>query len=267
MGDTVRADLSLREISYRIPDCGLCFAENHETSKTNLHPRVYCSLAGFLSIGNWVGGNSGSTVNQASPFKSPQQREAERSAKRQAVLLAAVRMFNERGFHATSLDDVATSLGISKRTIYHYLSSKDQVLLECVTIGLSQLLAAAEQARSQPGTARERLIAFLRRYAEINMEDFGRCVIRSGEEDLSDESLPRYRELKREIDAAMRRMFEDAIADGSIPDLDVMLASFTVAGALNWPARWYRPGGPRSREEIAAGMVDILMRGLGNSAT
>jgi AcrR family transcriptional regulator len=70
-----------------------------------------------------------------SPFQSPQQRSKARAAKREAVLRAAVQMFNERGFHQTSLDDVAASLGISKPTIYHYLGNKDQVLLECVTIG------------------------------------------------------------------------------------------------------------------------------------
>jgi hypothetical protein len=51
------------------------------------------------------------------------------------VLRAAVQMFNEKGFHQTSLDDVAARLGISKPTIYHYLGNKDQVLLECVTAG------------------------------------------------------------------------------------------------------------------------------------
>ena len=60
-------------------------------------------------------------------------------------------MFNERGFHATSLDEVAASLGVTKPVIYHYLGNKDQVLLECVTIGLTQLLEAAEAAGAVRG--------------------------------------------------------------------------------------------------------------------
>ncbi|HZV10884.1 MAG TPA: helix-turn-helix domain-containing protein, partial [Novosphingobium sp.] len=107
-----------------------------------------------------------------SPFQTAQQRRSSRQAKRDAVLRAAVRMFNERGFHQTSLDDVAAQLGVSKPTIYHYLGNKDQVLLECVTIGLSQLLEAAETSRQKPGKGVDRLIAFLTRYAEINMDDF-----------------------------------------------------------------------------------------------
>ena len=201
-------------------------------------------------------------MNTVSPFKTADQKKAERAAKRDAVLRAAVRMFNDRGFHATSLDDVAASIGIAKRTIYHYLASKDQVLLECVTIGLNQLLEAAAQARQQPGTGRDRLEIFLRRYVEINMEDFGRCVNRTGEEVLSPASIPQYRKLKRGIDDAMRERLAEAVEDGSIAPVDVRIAAFTLAGALNWPARWHSPDGPMSREEISAAMVDFLMQGM-----
>ncbi|PKQ00523.1 MAG: TetR family transcriptional regulator [Alphaproteobacteria bacterium HGW-Alphaproteobacteria-13] len=196
-----------------------------------------------------------------SPFPDDAQRQASREAKRKAVLLAAVRMFNARGFHATSLDDVAASLGISKPTIYHYLGTKDQVLLECVTFGLHQLLEAAETARRQPGTGLARLRTFLISYARVNMEDFGRCVIRTGEEMLSPESAERFRDLKREIDAALRALIREAVADGSMVPVDERIAAFTFAGALNWPARWFDPDGPESAQATAEHMVDLLIAG------
>lgn len=197
-----------------------------------------------------------------SPFRTAAERQAEREQKREAVLRAAVRMFNSRGFHTTSLDDVAASLGVSKPTIYHYLGNKDQVLLECVTRGVEQLRAAADAAHAVPGTGFDRLSEFLRRYAEIIMDDFGRCVIRTADEQLSEESSARFRALKREIDRAMQALIAEGIADGSIAPTDVKLAGFTLAGALNWPARWHKPDGRLSAEEVAAQMVDILMRGL-----
>ena len=121
------------------------------------------------------------------------ERVADREQKREAILQAAVRMFNSRGFHATSLDDVAASLGVSKPTIYHYLGNKDQVLLECLTRGLEQLQQEAEKARAGSGSGLDRLKQFLRRYAEINMSDFGRCVIRTDVTALSPESGERFR--------------------------------------------------------------------------
>jgi len=198
----------------------------------------------------------------ASPFRTAEQKEKERNAKREAVLRAAVQMFNERGFHATSLDDVAASLGISKPTIYHYLGNKDQVLLECVTYGLEQLQDAAVAATAESGTGLDRLRSFLRRFAEINMDDFGRCVIRTSDEALTPESARLFRARKREIDTAMRALIREGIADGSIAPADPQIVAFTLAGALNWPARWHNPSGRRSARDIASDMVEILTRGL-----
>ena len=171
-------------------------------------------------------------------------------------------MFNERGFHATSLDDVAASLGISKPTIYHYLGNKEQVLLECVTLGLNQLLDAAAEARASDGTGAARLASFLRRYAEINMDDFGRCVIRTGDSALSPDGVRKFRALKREIDTAMRDLIAEGIADGSIADVDARMLAFALAGALNWPAYWHSPDGPQNPDQLSRVIVDLLAQGF-----
>ncbi|MFY7838373.1 MAG: TetR/AcrR family transcriptional regulator [Novosphingobium sp.] len=200
-------------------------------------------------------------ASSESPFPSADQRRMTREAKRAAVLRAAVQMFNERGFHQTSLDDVAARLGISKPTIYHYLGNKDQVLLECVTIGLGQLIDAAEEVRCGTGTGADRLAAFLTRYAQINMDDFGRCVIRTGDEALVPESRARFRELKRQIDTNIRDLVAQGIADGSIAPCDPKMLAFTIAGALNWPARWHDPEGDESPEKLADQMIRLLSKG------
>ena len=197
-----------------------------------------------------------------SPFRTPQERSEERETKRQALLVAAVRMFNARGFHATSLDDVAASLGVTKPVIYHYLGNKDRVLLECVRIGLDQLYTEAAKARESEGSGLDRLKIFLRRYAEVTMQDFGRCMVRTGDEALSEDSRRQFRAMKRRIDEALRDLLQDAAADGSAHIDDVRLTAFTIAGALNWPARWYEEGGAQSAEVIAEKMVDILCVGI-----
>jgi len=201
-------------------------------------------------------------INPGSPFHDNEARTSERSRKREAVLRMAVRTFNQKGYHATSLDDVAAALGISKPTIYHYLGNKERVLIECVTRGLEQLSAAAAEVRDASGTGLDRLVNFLRRYAQINMDDFGRCVIRTGEELLSPEGAEQFRARKREIDKAMRALIEDGIADGSIAARDVKLTAFALAGALNWTARWHDPQGPLCAEAIASSLVDELVRGI-----
>ena len=75
----------------------------------------------------------------ASPWANPPEREQQREIKRQAVLAAAAQLFNERGFHATSLDDIARRLHVSKPTLYYYVKNKDEILLGCVRQGLEMM--------------------------------------------------------------------------------------------------------------------------------
>ena len=198
----------------------------------------------------------------SSPFPSAAQRQRDRESKRDAVLKAAVLLFNDKGFHATSVDDIAQALGVTKPVIYHYIGSKDQVLFHCVEAGLSQLLGAAEKSHEIAGNGRERLAAFLNLYAEIIMDDFGACVIRTSEEQLSPESRIHFRALKRKVDEAIRRHVAEGVADGSVETDNVALAAATAAGAINWTARWFDPEGPLDRSAMADFIVNQLMFGL-----
>lgn len=197
-----------------------------------------------------------------SPFRTAAQREAERAAKREAVLLAAVELFNERGFSSTSLDDVAARLGVTKPVIYHYLGSKEQVLLECLGRGMAHLESAVAEARAQHGRGADRLRAFLIRYAEVNMEPFGRCVVLTSDHELSADGARQFRAMKRRIDEALRTMIAEGSADGSVRGGDPGLASAALAGSLNWIPRWQDPEGALSPEAVAERLVDILMHGM-----
>ena len=206
-------------------------------------------------------------VNRAaSPFRSTRVSPAEREEKRQALLLAAVRMFNERGFHAASLEDVAASVGVTKPVIYHYLGNKDQVLFECVRIGLQELRDAAAAARHEAGSGLDRLILFLRRYGVTIMGAFGQCVIRTGDELLSADARAQFRALKREIDDDLREAIQQAVDDGSARVVYVRTTALAFAGALNWSARWYRTDGGSTPAELASGLVGVLIDGIRPSA-
>lgn len=197
-----------------------------------------------------------------SPWLNAKERGRQRELKRDAVLHAAVQSFNERGFHATSLDDVAVSLNVTKPTIYHYFSSKDEILFECVRLGLEGVREAARAVEESGGSGLERLKALMHDYAIVMTKDFGMCVTRTADHELSPESRKRFRVLKREIDATVRRVVEDGMKDGSLRQGDARIVTFTIAGALNWVARWFDPKGPLSAETIAEGVVDTLVGGL-----
>jgi AcrR family transcriptional regulator len=202
------------------------------------------------------------TSRRKSPWPKPEERARDRELKREAVLRTAVEFFNEKGFHATSLDDVALALNVTKPTIYHYFSSKDEILFECVRLGLESIREAAAAVANRGGSGLERLQALMRDYALIMTRDFGMCVTRTADHELSQESRARFRSLKREIDGTVRRVVADGMRDGTIAPGDPLLVTFTLAGALNWIARWYDPKGPLSREQVAEGCVATLVKGI-----
>ena len=197
-----------------------------------------------------------------SPWPKPEQRQQSRASKREAVLLCAVEFFNQKGFHATSLDDVALSLNVTKPTIYHYFANKDEILFACVQRGLEEIRLAAEAAEQAGGNGLQRLRALLIDYAMMMSDGFGACVGRTPDHALSPESLARIKLFKRDKDAIVRRLIEAGMADGSIAAADVRLTTFTVLGALNWISRRYDPAGPLSKREIAEHSVGTLIGGL-----
>lgn len=178
------------------------------------------------------------------------------------MLDAAVRLFNEKGFQSTSLDDVAGALQVTKPTIYHYFASKDEILFECVRLGLEHIRRAVESASTGSSSGLERLKTLIHEYALVKTRNFGICVSRTTDDQLSSASRLHFRALKREINQLLQNVIVASVADGSVRPVDPRLTAFAVAGALNWIAHWYRPDGGMAPEAIADGMVEMLVSGL-----
>ena len=192
------------------------------------------------------------------------ERKRMRSLKREAVLHAAVESFNRKGYSSTSLEEVAVALNVTKPTIYHYFSNKDEVLFACVRLGLESLKKALKSAEDANANAngRERLGALMFDYAKVMTEDFGRCVSRTPDHELSERSRNQFRALKREVDDAIRAVVEQGMRDGSIPEGDARLVTFTLTGALNGIGHWFDPDGEMSADDVAAKMVTVLINGI-----
>jgi AcrR family transcriptional regulator len=197
-----------------------------------------------------------------SPWAPASAREQQREVKRNAVLQAAAQMFNERGFHATSLDDVAARLHVSKPTLYYYVKSKDEILFECVRAGLQMMQAGIAETSSRGGSAIEQLVACMRTYGKIVTMDFGMCLIRIGEDPLPPESRKELRRAKSAIDLEFRRLIAAGVEEGTLVPCDPKITAFAIAGALSWIGRWYQPGGDYSAEEVVERVVNTLLGSL-----
>ncbi len=198
----------------------------------------------------------------ASPWRASRERVREREVKREAVIRAAAHAFNRKGYHNTSLDDIAAALEVTKPTVYYYVTSKEQLLFECFVAGVEQIRAAFREVKQLKLTARERLNAVLRHYGEAVASEFGWCMVRAEEQDLSPAMSSHIKALKSEIDQGIRRLIREGIQDGSIHPCDPKMTAFALAGALNWIAHWYRESQSLTGAEIADAFVTVFENGL-----
>jgi acyl-CoA synthetase (AMP-forming)/AMP-acid ligase II/AcrR family transcriptional regulator len=199
-----------------------------------------------------------------SPWRASRERAPHRDVKRDAVLRAAAKLFTTHGFKGTSLDDIAASLGVTKPTLYHYVANKEEILFACVQRGLDALRSAIAETARQSIAGRERLRAVLRQYAAIVTGDYGLCVIRVGEEPLSEPRRRELRALQAGIDAEFRALIEDAMANGTVAAGDAATAAYSVVGALGGIGRWYRPEAleAHSLQDAVDHCIEMLMRGV-----
>ena len=198
---------------------------------------------------------------ESSPWPVRSARQRNRDVKREAVIRAAARAFNARGYHNTSIDEIAAALNVTKPTIYYYVANKEQLLLECILTGLERVLEPFRRPRPAGMTAREQLNETIRHYAQAIASEYGGCMVRAEDLGLAPASLARIKKLKSEIDHGIRQLLEEGARDGSIETHDLKMTAFALAGALNWIAHWYRENQSMTAAEIAEAFVRIFNLG------
>jgi AcrR family transcriptional regulator len=195
-------------------------------------------------------------------WKAFADRRRDPETKREAVLQTAAQLFLDKSYSRTSMNDVAERLNITKPALYHYFRNKEEILLECYRLGTGMIEETLNEISEHCGSGFEKVQAFIYSYATVMTVNFGRCVMRLDEGDLSEKAYAEVRKYKRRIDRRLRGFLQEGITDGSIAPCDPKLATFAIAGALNWICIWYEPNGPNSPEEISSQFVKTLTLGL-----
>lgn len=187
-----------------------------------------------------------------------------------AVLAVAVQAFNERGYDATSMGELAERLGTSKSAIYYHVSGKQELLRLALERALGNLEALLQEPSEEPDgqpdaaapTALDRLERVLRGAVRVLVEElpFVTLLLRlRGNTDVEREALAR----RREFDHAVARLVEEAVADGALrSDVDARTATRLLFGMVNSLVEWYRPGGGLTADQLADAVVAMAFEGL-----
>ncbi|ALW88081.1 TetR family transcriptional regulator [Deinococcus arenae] len=184
--------------------------------------------------------------------------------RREQILDSASRLFSERGYHATSMRDLAGELGMQGGSLYAHIASKEELLIEIVNQASRQFDEALFTLRGEPMRADEKLREAMFRHIRVVADNMDSATVFFHEwKHLSPEAYGRVTSWRDTIDGFYRELVTQGVQEGTFrADLDVKMTAYLILSAVNWAYTWYRPGGSMSPREVADQFAEMLLSGL-----
>jgi AcrR family transcriptional regulator len=180
----------------------------------------------------------------------------------ESLLAVAVKLFNERGYDGTSMEDLSRKLGITKSAIYHHVPSKQELLRLSVNRALDGLFAIAAELETVEGRAVDRLEHLVRGSVAVLVDQlpFVTLLLRvRGNTKVERDALAR----RREFDHIVSSLVTQAVADGDLrSDIDPATAARLLFGMVNSLIEWYRPRGGIGAAALADSVATMAFDGL-----
>ncbi len=206
-----------------------------------------------------------SPTGQGGP-ESPFNRTAQHDAKRTAILSQAAKLFNYKGSRATTLRDIAESLGLTKTSLYYYVKTKEELIYQCYMAALEHHHAQLDAIEAQHDGAWERVAAyFLQHFHDWRAAREGRephlavlLEIASLKGPHREEVESRYIDMFRRLRGYLR----DGIEDGSLRRCDPTSSVLAILGSLDWTFSWLQAFKDSDIDSVAQEALEVIARGL-----
>jgi len=186
-------------------------------------------------------------------------------ARNAEILQAAAKVFRQRGFHAARMQDVADELGMQKGSLYHYISTKEDLLKGLVEGALERMIAEARSILETGHPARQKLAMAIEAHLRRNLEDRDIWGIIVREDlDLLDRNSPAdIKVLIKEYESMWDGLVKLGVETGEFdPDLDPRVIVQAMLGMCTGFPKWFRPEGRLPLQEVARIFTEITLRGI-----
>lgn len=182
--------------------------------------------------------------------------------KLELILTESARLFCDKGYDVTSLEDIAAVVGMHKATLYHYVKSKEEILYHCLLRSFANLDEVEAQMKDRQVPVLDRLRHFFRTLIVVQASDFGRCNAVVGTDRLGPETGPRVREFQRRLNQTVIMVIEEGVEAGVVRPCNPFVATAMLFGAFNWVPLWYERRREQRVEDIGEQFLDLMINGL-----
>lgn len=182
---------------------------------------------------------------------------------RDDILDAAAQVFRKKGFHGASMADIAAAVNLQKASLYHHVSSKQEILLALLDRALDILTERVEAIARQSAPPEHKLRQMISVYLQSLAEhpDLS-AVLLFEHRSLDKKSHARHVPHRDRFEELWRDVVNEGVRAGIFHCPDVKLTVRALMGVLNWTLTWYRPDGLYDMEQIADQYVNLIFNGL-----
>ncbi len=188
--------------------------------------------------------------------------QAKRRRRRAEILQAALRAFRDKGYHATTLDDIAERIGIRNTALYHYFPDKEAILYACHRESLAEVDRLLAEATSHCERAPDQLTYIIREHVRVMTETLQGSPLGLEVSSLSPRHQSEVISARDRYERGLRRIIMRGQREGAFRSVNPKIAVFAILGAINWIARWYSPDGSIQTQQLGSEFADHLVGGL-----
>lgn len=182
---------------------------------------------------------------------------------RDDILEAAAQVFRQKGFHGASMADIAEAVNLQKASLYHHVSSKQEILFEILDRALELLLERISPLARRDLPADERLRQMICEYLQILAENTDlSAVLLFEHRSLDGRQHARHLPNRDKFEALWREVLQDGVRTKRFMCEDVAVTARAILGIMNWTITWYRPNGALTIRQIADQYSNLLLNGL-----
>jgi AcrR family transcriptional regulator len=194
----------------------------------------------------------------------PLPEEVEPESRKQEILAAAAEIFHRKGYHATSIQDIAQEVGMLKGSLYYYIDSKHELLLRIITDVHTQAFAQLEEVVDADLPAAERLRRFIIGHAVYCANHrTGMGVFLHEYKSVEGPAKARVMAMRDRYEQLLSHIIVEGKEDGSFRfNVDPRLTVKLILGMINWLYHWYSESGPLEPEQIGQAMADMVLQGI-----
>jgi AcrR family transcriptional regulator len=182
---------------------------------------------------------------------------------RENILDAAAQVFRQKGFHGASMSDIAEAVNLQKASLYHHVSSKQEILLALLDRALGMLTEHIAGIANQDIPADQRLRQMICAYLQALADNSDlSSVLLFEHRSLDKKFRVRHIPQRDKFEGLWRDVINEGVRAGIFSSSDTGLAVRGLMGIMNWTLTWYRPDGDKSIEKVADGYADLFFHGL-----